>query len=134
MNNVCIIGNITRDPELRYTPSGKAVTTLNVAINEGYGENKKAHFLNCVVWEKSAENCTKYLGKGSKVGISGKLTQRSWENQEGKRQSVVEVMAFNVEFLSAPKERPLAEPQATDIIPENGIEEEIFIPGEEETF
>ena len=123
MNNVNIIANLTRDPELRYTPQGKAVATLGIAINDGYGDKKKVYFINCVVWEKVAENCNQYLAKGSKVGITGKITQRSWQNKEGKNISVVEILALNVEFLSPPKEQS----RPSETIPEE-IEEETYIP------
>ena len=102
MNKVHLIGNITRDPEVRYTQSGKAVCTFSIAVNDGYGENKKAYFFQVVVWNKSAEACGNSLHKGSKVAVTGKLTSRQYENNEGKKVTVVEIVADafeGVEFL-----------------------------------
>lgn len=130
MNNVTMIANLTRDVELRYTPQGTAVATLGVAVNDGFGDNKKSFFFNVIVWKDLAERCNQYLSKGKKVGITGKLTQRAWDNQEGKRQSVVEIQAFNVQFLS-PKNENAQGPHQTDLGPQ---EEEIVIPNEEELF
>lgn len=102
MNKVHLIGNLTRDPEVRYTQSGKAVCTFSVAVNDGYGENKKAYFFPVVVWNKSAEACGNSLHKGSKVAVTGKLTSRQYENNEGKKVTVFEIVADDfggVEFL-----------------------------------
>lgn len=102
MNKVHLIGNLTRDPEVRYTQSGKAVCTFSVAVNDGYGENKKAYFFPVVVWNKSAEACGNSLHKGSKVAVTGKLTSRQYENNEGKKVTVFEIVADafgGVEFL-----------------------------------
>ena len=86
MNNVNIIGNITKDIELKYTQNKKAVTTVTLAINEGYGDNQKTYFIDIQVWEKQAENLQKYCGKGSKIAKAGKLIQQTWE-YEGKKLS-----------------------------------------------
>lgn len=102
MNKVHLIGNITRDPEVRYTQSGKAVCTFSIAVNDGYGENKKAYFFPVVVWNKAAEACGKSLHKGSKIAVTGKLTSRQYENSEGKKVTVFEIVADafdGVEFL-----------------------------------
>lgn len=103
MNNTSLIGNITKDIELKYTQSNKAVTTLSIAVNEGYGENQKTYFIDVQVWEKQAENLSKYCGKGSKIAVSGKLIQQTWEH-DGKNQSKVLVQAFNIMFLDSKKE------------------------------
>lgn len=102
MNSINIIGNITKDIELKYTKSGKAVTTVSIAVNEGYGDNQKTHFIEIQAWEKQAENLAKYCGKGSKIAVSGKLIQQTWE-YEGKKQSKVLVQAFNTIFLDNKK-------------------------------
>ena len=125
MNNVSMIAHLTRDVELRYTPQGTAVATIGVAVNDGFGDKKQSFFFNVVVWKDLAERCNQYLSKGKKIAVTGKLTQRSWENTEGKRQSVVEILAFNVEFLS-PKEEVAQTSQSVDL----GIDEDIKIPGE----
>lgn len=107
MNKVHLIGNLTRDPEVRYTQSGKAVCTFSIAVNDGYGENKKAYFFPVVVWNKSAEACGKSLHKGSKVAVTGKLTSRQYENSEGKKVTVFEIVADafeGVEFLDGKRQ------------------------------
>lgn len=107
MNKVHLIGNITRDPEVRYTQSGKAVCNFNIAVNDGYGENKKAYFFPVVVWNKSAEACGSSLHKGSKVAVTGKLTSRQYDNSEGKKVTVIEIVADafgGVEFLDGKKQ------------------------------
>src|SRR5574344_498787 len=103
MNNVNIIGNITKDIELKYTPNNQADTTVTLAVNEGYGDNQKTYFVDVQVWDKQAENLAKYCGKGSKIAVSGKLIQQSWE-YEGKKQSKVLIQANNVMFLDTKKE------------------------------
>ncbi|MBU1261630.1 single-stranded DNA-binding protein [bacterium] len=99
-----IMGNLTRDPELRYIPSGTAVANFTVAINRTYkdssGETREeTSFLPVVVWGKQAENCNQYLKKGKPVFIDGDLRQRSWEDKEGQKRSIVEIHAFSVQFL-----------------------------------
>ncbi len=102
MNNVVLIGNLAKDPELRYTGTGKAVTTLTVAVNRGFGKDNEADFIPVVVWEKQAENCANYLSKGSKVGVQGRIQVRSYETQNGEKRYVTEVVGSQVEFLSSP--------------------------------
>ena len=101
MNKVHLIGNITRDPELRYTQSGKAVCTFSIAVDDGYGENKKAYFFPVVVWGKTAETIGNNLHKGSKVAVNGKITTSSYE-KNGQKVYTTEVTADmydGVEFL-----------------------------------
>ena len=107
MNKIFEIGRLTRDPEIRYTQSGKAVCTFSIAVDDGYGENKKAYFFPVVVWNKSAEACGNSLHKGSKVAVTGKLTMRQYENNEGKKITVFEIVADafgGVEFLDGKKQ------------------------------
>ncbi|KAB3537840.1 single-stranded DNA-binding protein [Alkaliphilus pronyensis] len=99
MNNVVLIGRLTRDPELRFTASGKAVATFSVAVNRPFSKTKEADFFNIVVWSKTAENCANYLAKGRLVGIQGRLQSRSYETQNGDKRYVTEVVAEQVEFL-----------------------------------
>ncbi len=98
VNKVFIAGNITRDPEIRYTGSGKAVTTLTVAVNDYFSQ--EASFFRVVVWERKAENCQKYLSKGSPVLVEGRLQSRNYE-VNGEKRNVVEIVAQNVQFLSS---------------------------------
>ena len=100
-----LMGNLTRDPELRYIPSGQAVTSFSVAVNRAYnsqsGEKKEeVSFIRVVAWAKLAENCNEYLKKGSPVFVEGRLQSRSWEAQDGTKRSTMEVVAQTVQFLS----------------------------------
>jgi single-strand DNA-binding protein len=110
LNKVFLIGNLTRDPELRYTPSGMAVATLRLAVNHRFkdrsGELKQdACFINIVVWDKQAETSNQYLKKGSSVLIEGRLQSRSWQDNEGKNRSVIEVRADRVVFLDGSQKK-----------------------------
>lgn len=99
MNRVILIGRLARDPELRFTASGKAVATFSMAVNRPFSKEKEADFFNIVVWGKTAENCANYLAKGRLVGLEGRLQSRSYEAQNGEKKYVTEVVADNVEFL-----------------------------------
>jgi len=103
INRVILVGRLTKDPELRYTPSGVPVSTFTLAVNRTFtnqlGE-READFINVVVWRKPAENVSNYLKKGSLAGIDGRLQTRSYE-QEGRRVFVVEVVAESVQFLDS---------------------------------
>jgi single-strand DNA-binding protein len=104
LNRVFLMGNLTRDPELRYVPSGTAVANLDLAVNRVYltqtGEKKQeTSFVRIVVWSRRAETCAEYLSKGSPVFVEGRLRSRSWETQDGQKRSTIEVVASNVQFL-----------------------------------
>ena len=106
LNRVFLIGNLTRDPELRYTPSGAAVTSFGLAVNTMIGRaegepKEETCFVRIVVWGKQAESCKQYLTKGRAVCIEGRLIYRSWE-QDGKTRSTLEVRADRVQFLGGP--------------------------------
>ncbi|MFQ5559723.1 MAG: single-stranded DNA-binding protein [Nitrospinota bacterium] len=104
MNKVFLIGNLTRDPELRYTPSGAAVAGFGLAVNRKYkqGDELKEDtcFVDITVWNRQAETCTEYLSKGSAVLVEGRLSFRSWETDDGQKRSKLDVVAINVQFLS----------------------------------
>ena len=109
-NRVLLIGNLTRDPELRYIPSGQAVVTFTLAVNRTYlantGERKEeVSFLRIVAWAKLAERCHEYLRKGSPVFVEGRLQSRSWDAPDGTKRSTVEVVAQSVQFLGRPERR-----------------------------
>jgi single-strand DNA-binding protein len=104
LNKVIVIGNLTRDPELKYTPSGTARTRFAVAINRQYKDSagqmqEEVTFVPIVVWGAQAENCANYLTKGRSVAVEGRLRIDSFENQEGEKKQVVEVVAQSVQFL-----------------------------------
>ena len=108
LNNVLLIGNLTRAPELRYTPSGTAVADLRMAVNRNYstqsGEKREeVCFLTVVVWGKQAESCGEYLDKGSQIFVEGRLQTRDWESKDGQKRSATEVVAERVQFMSRTK-------------------------------
>lgn len=102
INRTTLVGRLTKDPEFRTTPSGVSVATFTLAVNRTFtnaqGE-READFINCVVFRKHAENVNNYLSKGSLAGVDGRLQSRSYENQEGRRVYVTEVVCDNVQFL-----------------------------------
>ena len=100
MNRVCLIGRLTSKPELRYTTSNIACTNITIAIDRNYGEEKKADFINIVVWRKQAENVCKYLDKGSLVAIEGRLQTNNYEDKDGNRRYKLDVVADNIQFLN----------------------------------
>ena len=110
MNNVVLIGRLTRDPELRYIPgSGTAVTKFSIAVDKGLSRDKKqemeskgqptADFINIVVWGKSAENSANYLAKGKLVGVQGRIQTGSYDAKDGTKRYTTDIVASNVEFL-----------------------------------
>ncbi|QHI68513.1 single-stranded DNA-binding protein [Tichowtungia aerotolerans] len=108
LNRVFLMGNLTRDPEVRYTPSGTAVGDLGLAVNESYknkaGETVESTvFVDVEVWARQAETCAEYLYKGSPVFVEGRLKLDQWENQQGEKRSKLRVRADRVQFLGAPK-------------------------------
>ncbi|MBS4200298.1 single-stranded DNA-binding protein [Bacillus sp. FJAT-49732] len=108
MNRVVLVGRLTKDPDLRYTPNGVPVTTFTLAVNRTFtnqqGE-READFINIVVWRKSAENAANYLKKGSLTGVDGRIQTRNYDGQDGKRVYVTEVVAESVQFLDTKKEQ-----------------------------
>ena len=106
LNKVFLMGNLTRDPELRYIPSGTAVANFTVAVNRAYkdntGEKKEdVSFIRVVVWGKMAEICGEYLTKGRPVLVEGRLKSRTWESQDGQKRSALDVVATSVQFIGA---------------------------------
>ncbi|HBL6539677.1 TPA: single-stranded DNA-binding protein [Listeria monocytogenes] len=102
MNRVVLVGRLTKDPELRYTPASVAVATFTLAVNRTFtnqnGE-READFIQCVVWRKPAENVANFLKKGSMAGVDGRIQTRNYEDNDGKRVFVTEVVAETVQFL-----------------------------------
>ncbi|MBL7151404.1 MAG: single-stranded DNA-binding protein [Candidatus Omnitrophica bacterium] len=120
-NKVLLMGNLTKDPELRYTPQGTAVANLRLAVNRKY-RNKNQElkeevcFITAVVWNKQAETCNQYLQKGRAVFVEGRLQSRSWEDNAGQKRSVIEVRAERVQFLGAPTAgRAVSEPASSAV-------------------
>lgn len=102
MNKVCLIGRLTRDPELRYTSSNKAVASFTLAVNRQFtnqsGE-READFIPVVVWGKQAENVKNYINQGSQIAVEGRIQTRSYDDQNGQKRYITEVVADNIQFL-----------------------------------
>jgi single-strand DNA-binding protein len=115
LNCVILIGRLTKDPELKYTPNGIATSTFSLAINRDYTTQdgkKEVDYLNIVVWRQTAENCKKYLRKGSLVAVEGRIQTRSYDNNEGKKVYVTEILGENVRFLDSKKSSEESEPSS----------------------
>ena len=104
MNQTCLIGRLTKDVELKYTPSNQAVTQFVLAVNRTFknanGE-READFINCVIWRQSAENFANWVKKGALIGITGRIQTRNYENQQGQRVYITEVIAENFQMLES---------------------------------
>lgn len=102
INNVVLVGRLTRDPELRYTPSNVAVATFILAVNRNFKNQSgdyEADFISCIMWRQQAENFANWLKKGALVGITGRIQTRSYDNQQGQRVYVTEVVAESFQIL-----------------------------------
>ena len=118
LNKIFLMGNLTRDPELRYTPNGTAVAGFGVAVNRRYttkeGDRKEeVDFFEVEVWDKQAENCNEYLSKGRGILIEGRLRQDRWEDESGNKRSKLKIVASSVQFMP----RRLDNDQAMDELP-----------------
>lgn len=104
INSVCLVGRTTKDPELRYTPSNVAVATFSLAVNRNFKDangERETDFINCVIWRQQAENLANWAKKGALIGITGRIQTRSYENQQGQRVYVTEVVAENFQMLES---------------------------------
>jgi single-strand DNA-binding protein len=135
INRIVLVGRLTKDPELRYTPNGVPVTSFTLAVNRTFSNQqgeREADFINCIVWRKAAENVANYLKKGSLAGVEGRLQTRSYDNPEGKRMFFTEVVADSVQFLepkgatasqgnnySGPNQGNNSQPQQRNVAPRN---------------
>ena len=107
MNKVILIGRITKDPELRNTPSGVPVVSFTIAVNRTYQDKngeRQADFINCIAWRNQAENLARYIRKGGLIAVDGSIQTRSYDDQNGVRRFVTEVMANQITFLEAKKD------------------------------
>lgn len=107
LNRIVLIGRLVRDPELRHTPSGKAVTKVTLAVERDRPNaqgQREADFIDMVAWDKQAENVVQYLGKGRLVAVDGRLQTRTYDAQDGTRRKAAEVMASSVQFLDFKKD------------------------------
>ncbi|MFL5923710.1 MAG: single-stranded DNA-binding protein [Gaiellaceae bacterium] len=107
INRVVLVGNLTRDPELRHTPSGMAVCSLRLAVNTRRKDNQtgewteKPNYFDITVWGNQGENCAQYLSKGRPVAIDGRLEWREWEDKDGNKRQTVDIIADSVQFLGS---------------------------------
>ena len=129
LNKVLLIGNLTRDPELRYTPSGTAVADLSLAVNRRYttasGEKKEdTCFVDVTLWARRAEVASQYLKKGSPVFVEGRLHLDKWENNEGQKRSKLKIVAENFQFVGSSSGSKEKEDMDSDMGPRGGEEEE----------
>ena len=102
INNCVLVGRLTRDPELKYTTSNIAVATFSLAVNRNFKDangERETDFINCVIWRQQAENLANWAKKGALIGITGRIQTRSYENQQGQRVYVTEVVAENFQML-----------------------------------
>ena len=117
MNKVVLTGRLTRDPEMRSLASGKSVTQFSVATNEYAGNGKeRAEYHNVVTWDRLAEICGQYLGKGQQVAIEGRIQTRSWDDDQGKRHWKTEIVAGHVEMLSGRRKKDYEAEAAADAL------------------
>lgn len=104
MNKVQLIGRFTADPELRYTPSNKPVSSFSIAVNKRVNGENSADFINCVAWNTTAEFISKYFKKGQSIALIGRLQSRSYEDSNGQKRSVIEVVVEETEFVGNKQE------------------------------
>lgn len=110
INRVILTGKLGKDVDLRYTPNGKSVATFSLAVNDNFNKDK-THWIPIVVWGKPAENCANYIGKGSSVAVDGRISTRDYENSEGRKVYVTEVVADSVQFLDKKSgDKPASQP------------------------
>ena len=115
MNEVVLIGRLTQEPDLRTTVNGTSVARFTVAVPRPYNsqkENQETDFINCVTWQKSAENLGKYGFKGMMVAVKGRIQNRSYDDQNGNKKYVTEILANSIMFLSKKKEEPEVQMQS----------------------
>lgn len=104
INSVCLVGRLTKDPELKYTGNNTAVASFNLAVNRNFKDangEREADFINCVIWRQQAENLANWAKKGALIGITGRIQTRSYENQQGQRVYVTEVVAEGFQMLES---------------------------------
>ena len=118
MNKVVLVGRLTKDMELKYTQKGTAVASFTLAIDRRFksqtGE-KETDFINCVVWDKVAETAFKYVGKGSQIGVAGRIQVRSYETKDGGKRYVTEVVAEEIEFMGSAGQKEVVKPGKVDM-------------------
>lgn len=135
LNKVFLIGNLTREPELRYIPSGQAVASFSIAVNRAFTDKagqkqQEVSFIRVVAWGRRAEVCGQFLSKGSPVFVEGRLQSRSWQTQDGQKRSTIEVVANSVQFLGRGKSDQ-AQTTAEGVVEEGQAETQSLPPQED---
>ena len=116
LNKVILMGRLTKNPELRVTNSGKNVTSFTIAVDTGFGEDKKTDFINCVAWNKKAEFVSKYFTKGQMIIVLGRISTRDYEDKNGNKKYITEVIANEVQFGESKKaDKELTEDELTPL-------------------
>jgi len=133
VNRVILIGNLGKDPELRYTPSGQPVATFSLATNEKYKDKdgqmvERAEWHNIVVWGKQAETAKEYLRKGRQIFVEGRISYRTYDDKEGVKRYVTEIVAQRIQFLGRREEVPEAVGAEAEVEPVTGAGEEENLP------
>ena len=123
MNRVLLTGRLTRDPELRTTAAGKAVTQFSVASHEYVAGKERSEFHSVVAWDRLAETCGRFLGKGQQVALEGRLQTRSWDDDKGQRHWKTEIVASHVEMLSARRKKDFAAETAASALEAQALAE-----------
>jgi single-strand DNA-binding protein len=124
INKAILMGRLVRDPELRTTESQKSVTNFTIAVDNGYGEDKKTDFISCVAWNKTAEMIAKYFTKGRMIAVVGRISTRTWEGQDGKKNYVTEVVVNEVSFCDS-------KPEGQNGAADNQVDDGEFVPLED---
>ncbi len=126
-NKVIIAGNLVRDPEIRFLPSGLSVTNFTVAVNHSFRQNEElkeeVSYFDVVVFGRQGENCAEYLAKGRPVLVEGRLRQRRWETEDGKVRSKIEIVAQQVQFLGSPRSESAVVEPVVEPISDEGEED-----------
>ena len=122
LNRVILIGRLTRDPEMRYTPNGAAVTNFTLAVDRPFknGEKQEADFINIQTWRQLAETCANYLKKGRLTAVEGRIQVRNYENNEGRKVWITEVVADNVRFLERAEQQERNDQPSSDPFKDDG--------------
>jgi single-strand DNA-binding protein len=134
INRVVLVGNLTKDPELRHTPSGTAVCKLRVAVNTRQKDSTtgewgdKPNYFDVTVWGNQAESCAQYLSKGRPIGIDGRLDWREWEAQDGSKRQAVEIIADTVQFLGSRGDDSEARSAGNQFVPAGAATERADFP------
>jgi len=123
VNNTFHIGRLTKDPELRYTPNNKAVCDFSIAVDDNY--NYDTSFFDVTAWGNSAENADKYLEKGSKVHVTGRLKQDRWQTDDGSNRSKVKIVASHVEFLDGGGSKSNEKADAEEVLDDVEVDDDV---------